>query len=51
MLLNDDIGVDSLGPLPLTSPLDERVLRVGLQLPSRDRVTLLNVYALNPAVD
>ena len=39
----------SQGLLPLTSPLDERILRVRLSLPSGDKITLLNVHSPNPA--
>ena len=49
LLLRDDS--DSHGPLTLTPPLDEQVLRVGLQLPIGERVILLNVHAPNPAAN
>ena len=51
VLLRDDVQIDSHGPLPLTSQPDERVLQVGPQLLSGDRLTLQNAHAPNPAAD
>ena len=49
--MKDDIHIESHGPVPLTPPLDERVLRVELRLPSRESTAVMNVHAPNPAAD
>ena len=51
VLLKDDIQLESHGPVPLTSPFDKRVLSLWIQLPSGEHLTLMNVYAPNPAAD
>ena len=43
-LPRDEIQVESLGLLPLTLLLDERVLRVRLSLPYCDRITPFNIH-------
>ena len=48
ILLKHETCVDNHGLLPLTLPLDERVLRVGSPLLS---MTSMNVHAPKPAAD
>ena len=51
VLLKEDIQVDVHDPVPLMPPLDGRVMRLKLHLPSGGWVTLMNVHAPNPAAD
>ena len=48
ILLKDDIEVDDHGPVPLTPPLNERVMRLKLKLPSGGQETPMNVHTPNP---
>ena len=45
ILVKDDIHKEGYGPVPLTLPLDERVLQVELRLPSMERAEVMNVHA------
>ena len=49
--VKEDIRIEGHGPLPLTPPLDEQVLRVELRLPSGERAEVINVHAPNPAAN
>ena len=51
ILPKDDIRVEAHHLVPLTLPLDGRVVRLMLQLPFGGWVTLMNVHVLNPAAD
>ena len=51
ILVKDDIHIEIHGPVPLAPPLDERVLRVELRLPSGESTAVMNVHAPNPAAD
>ena len=51
ILVKDDIRIEGHEPVPLTPPLDERVLRVELRLPSGEWAEVINVHAPDPAAD
>ena len=51
VLLKADIQSESHGLVPLASPFDKRVLRLRIQLPLGEHLTLMNLHAHNPAVD
>ena len=51
ILLKDDIRVDAQELVLVTSPRDERVMRLELLLPSGAGVTIMNTHAPNPAAD